>query len=68
MALSLTAGSETRSSMAIVIIGGLITSTVFTLIVIPIIFLYFDAHPPKSWFSSLQKVFSRKNKKVLAKT
>ena len=40
-ALSLTAGSETRSSMAWVIIGGLLTSTVFTLLVIPIIFLYF---------------------------
>ena len=40
-ALSLTAGSETRSSMAWVIIGGLLTSTVFTLLVIPIIFLFF---------------------------
>jgi multidrug efflux pump subunit AcrB len=40
-ALSLTAGSEARSSMAWVIIGGLLTSTVFTLLVIPIIFLYF---------------------------
>ena len=40
-ALSLTAGSETRSSMAWVIIGGLLTSTIFTLLVIPIIFLFF---------------------------
>ena len=40
-ALSLTAGSEARSSMAWVIIGGLLTSTVFTLLVIPIIFLFF---------------------------
>lgn len=40
-ALSLTAGSETRSSMAWVIIGGLLTSTIFTLVVIPIIFLFF---------------------------
>jgi multidrug efflux pump subunit AcrB len=40
-ALSLTAGSETRSSMAWVIIGGLLTSTVFTLLVNPIIFLFF---------------------------
>jgi multidrug efflux pump subunit AcrB len=37
----MTAGSETRVSMAWVIIGGLLTSTVFTLIVIPIIFLFF---------------------------
>ena len=40
-ALAMTAGSETRVSMAWVIIGGLLTSTVFTLIVIPIIFLFF---------------------------
>ena len=38
-ALAMTEGSETRVSMAWVIIGGMITSTVFTLIVIPIIFL-----------------------------
>ena len=40
-ALAMTAGSETRVSMAWVIIGGLLTSTVFTLIIIPIIFLWF---------------------------
>ena len=38
-ALSLSAGSETRVSMAWVIIGGMITSTVFTLLVLPILFL-----------------------------
>ena len=41
-ALALTAGSETRSSMAWVIIGGLITSTLFTLLIIPMIFLFFQ--------------------------
>ena len=41
MALALTDGAETRVSMAWVIIGGLLTSTVFTLLIIPIIFLYF---------------------------
>lgn len=45
-ALAITEGAETRVSMAWVIIGGLLTSTVFTLIVIPIIFLFFDSHPP----------------------
>ena len=39
-ALSLSAGSETRVSMAWVIIGGMITSTVFTLLVLPILFLW----------------------------
>ena len=44
MALAMTPGSESRSSLAWVIIGGLLTSTVFTLIVIPIIFLFFAEH------------------------
>lgn len=45
-ALALTPGSETRVSMAWVVIGGLISSTFFTLIAIPLIFLWFDRlHP-----------------------
>lgn len=45
-AIAMTEGSETRVSMAWVIIGGMITSTVFTLIVIPIIFLWIEKHYP----------------------
>ena len=45
-ALSMSAGSETRSSMAVVVIGGLITSTVFTLVIIPILFLFIENHRP----------------------
>ena len=41
-ALAMTEGSETRVSMAWVIIGGLLSSTIFTLLVIPIIFLFFE--------------------------
>ncbi len=54
-ALSLTSGSETRASMAWVIIGGLLTSTIFTLIVIPIIFLFFEKYPLQSWGRRLLK-------------
>lgn len=43
-ALAVTAGSETRRSMAWVIIGGLLTSTIFTLLVMPMIFLFFENH------------------------
>ena len=43
-ALSLSEGSETRVSMAWVIIGGMITSTVFTLFVIPVLFLWLKKH------------------------
>ena len=46
-ALSLSAGSETRVSMAWVIIGGMITSTVFTLLVLPILFLWLKGRFPK---------------------
>ena len=54
-ALAVTAGSETRSSMSWVIIGGLLTSTVFTLLVIPIVFLFFEKYPVSSWFRWLWK-------------
>ncbi|WP_330997946.1 efflux RND transporter permease subunit [Pectinatus sottacetonis] len=40
-ALAMTPGSETRVSMAWVVIGGLLSSTFFTLIVIPLVFVYF---------------------------
>jgi HAE1 family hydrophobic/amphiphilic exporter-1 len=50
-ALAMTAGSETRVSMAWVLVGGLLTSTFFTLIITPIAFLFFDKHPIRSWFN-----------------
>ncbi len=53
-ALAVTAGSETRSSMAWVIIGGLLTSTVFTLLVIPIIFLFFEKYPVRTWIKVIR--------------
>ncbi len=49
-ALALSEGAETRVSMAWVLIGGLLSSTVFTLFVIPIVFLFFDRHPVRTWF------------------
>ncbi|MBP2658469.1 MAG: swrC, partial [Firmicutes bacterium] len=50
-ALSLSEGAETRVSMAWVIIGGLLSSTVFTLLIIPIVFLFYDRYPIQTWFS-----------------
>ena len=56
-ALAMTEGAETRVSMAWVIIGGLLTSTIFTLIIIPIIFLFFENHPPIALWHWLQHRF-----------
>ncbi|MBV8883783.1 MAG: efflux RND transporter permease subunit [Chroococcidiopsidaceae cyanobacterium CP_BM_RX_35] len=42
IALELGAGSQVRSPMAITVIGGLMTSTLLTLVVIPVIFTYLD--------------------------
>ncbi len=42
LALGLGEGSETRAPMAIVSIGGIISSTVFTLFLIPVIYMTFE--------------------------
>jgi HAE1 family hydrophobic/amphiphilic exporter-1 len=47
IALALGEGGETRAPMAIVVIGGLITSTVLTLLVVPVVYSFFEwlRHP-----------------------
>ncbi|KGO94103.1 efflux RND transporter permease subunit [Flavobacterium subsaxonicum] len=42
MALSSTAGAEVQKPLATVVIGGLITATLLTLIVLPILYYYFE--------------------------
>jgi multidrug efflux pump subunit AcrB len=42
IALEFGAGSETRSPMAIAVIGGFSTSTLLTLVVVPVLFTYVD--------------------------
>jgi hydrophobic/amphiphilic exporter-1 (mainly G- bacteria), HAE1 family len=42
IALGLGAGSEARSPMAVAVIGGLVTSTLLTLIVVPVVFTLID--------------------------
>lgn len=43
MAVLAAPGSEYRAPMALVIVGGLLTSTVLTLIVVPVLYTYLDA-------------------------
>ncbi|MBX9691295.1 MAG: efflux RND transporter permease subunit, partial [Cyanobacteria bacterium] len=42
IALGIGAGSEVRAPMAVAVVGGLITSTFLTLIVVPVVFTYVD--------------------------
>jgi HAE1 family hydrophobic/amphiphilic exporter-1 len=42
IALGIGAGAEVRKAMAIAVIGGLITSTFLTLLVVPVVFTYVD--------------------------
>lgn len=42
IALGLGAGSEARAPMAIAVTGGLVTSTLLTLIIVPVVFTYMD--------------------------
>lgn len=42
IALGIGAGSEVRSPMAVAVVGGLMTSTLLTLIVVPVVFTYID--------------------------
>ena len=44
MALSTDIGSETQKPLAVVVIGGLITATLLTLIVLPVLYVAFNTH------------------------
>ena len=52
LALALGAGSEQQSPMAHAVIGGIITSTIMTLLVVPVLYTYFDTWGEKAsaWF------------------
>lgn len=61
-AIALNQGSETRSPMAVAVIGGLILSTLLTLIVVPVIFTIVD----DMWKGLLQRLFPKRYRKTLA--
>ncbi|HTS52562.1 MAG TPA: CusA/CzcA family heavy metal efflux RND transporter [Burkholderiales bacterium] len=46
MALSTSIGSETQRPLALVVIGGLISATILTLIVLPVLYLLFEQRRP----------------------
>jgi cobalt-zinc-cadmium resistance protein CzcA len=45
MALSSSAGAEVQRPLATVVIGGLITATLLTLLVLPLLYLLFERRP-----------------------
>lgn len=60
LALGLGEGAEAEAPLALVLIGGLVTSTVLTLVAVPVIYTLFD--DAGRWFA---RVFSRKGETVL---
>jgi HAE1 family hydrophobic/amphiphilic exporter-1 len=62
-ALALSQGSETRSPMAVAVIGGLILSTLLTLIVIPVVFTLVD----DAWKAFLQMFLPNAYRRMLEK-
>jgi len=59
MAISTSAGAEVQKPLATVVIGGLITATLLTLIVLPIFYIFFSNF-------SFQSLFKRKSTKTLS--
>ena len=57
MAISVSAGAEVQKPLATVVIGGLITATLLTLLVLPVFYIYFSSGKP--W-----KLFTRKAVKI----
>lgn len=45
VALQISPGSEIRAPMAIAVIGGIFTSTILTLFIVPVVYTYFDRLP-----------------------
>jgi HAE1 family hydrophobic/amphiphilic exporter-1 len=56
LAFALTEGSEQRAPMGQAVIGGVITSSLLTLVVVPVIYCYLDdlANWAKTWFGAKQ--------------
>ena len=56
MALSTSPGSEVQRPLATVVIGGLLTSTVLTLIVLPVVYEWLEERWPRWWASFMRRV------------
>jgi HAE1 family hydrophobic/amphiphilic exporter-1 len=57
MALSTSEGSEMWVSMGIVVIGGMIVSTLMTLLVVPVLYAVFSRHGERNKEEKIRKTF-----------
>jgi HAE1 family hydrophobic/amphiphilic exporter-1 len=55
IAISTSAGSESKSGLAVVIIGGLLSSLFLTLVVVPVVYQRFD-----KWREAFQRIFKKR--------
>jgi len=62
IALGIGAVSQTRSPMAIAVIGGLMTSWLLTLVVIPVVFTYMDGL--QIWIFNLMRGTAKKGRAI----
>jgi HAE1 family hydrophobic/amphiphilic exporter-1 len=62
LAFAIGAGAELRAPMARAVIGGLITSTLLTLVVVPVVYTYLDGLRPEmasEWLKAFLETFRR---------
>jgi HAE1 family hydrophobic/amphiphilic exporter-1 len=62
VALGLGEGAEFRSPMGQAVIGGLVTSTLLTLFIVPVVYSILDDLGEKNMFGFIRKLFSKKKK------
>ena len=62
LALALGAGAEFRAPMARAVVGGLITSSLLTLVVVPVVYTYFD-----DFGNAIKRVLTRSEREVKGK-
>jgi len=55
LAFAIGAGAEMRAPMARAVIGGLITSTLLTLVVVPVVYTYLDSFNPAAVWARLAR-------------
>ncbi len=69
LAFAIGAGAEMRAPMARAVIGGLITSTLLTLVVVPVVYTYLDGLRPAAvgaWFAGLRRRKARPGRELPA--